>query len=101
MRCGHRTILASAPPPPNPTVRAIPLADIELVVQFGYIVLFAAALPMASLFALIANMIEMRTGTEKCQCWAVGDMRRARVCCPCCAGYKYSTLALFLLSQTC
>jgi hypothetical protein len=34
------------------------------VVQFGYIVLFAAALPMASLFALVANMVEMRTGVH-------------------------------------
>lgn len=32
----------------------------ELVIQFGYVVLFAAAFPLAALFALLNNLIELR-----------------------------------------
>eukprot|EP01134_Creolimax_fragrantissima_P008178 CFRG8178T1 len=38
---------------------------IELVVQFGYIVLFAGAFPMASFFGLIGNFIEVRSDLSK------------------------------------
>lgn len=31
------------------------------MIQFGYVVLFAAAMPLAALFALFNNVIEMRT----------------------------------------
>jgi len=34
-------------------------------VQFGYVALFAAALPMASLMALANNLIELRTDAWK------------------------------------
>lgn len=36
-----------------------------LVIQFGYVTLFAAAFPLAALFALVNNMMELRTDALK------------------------------------
>jgi len=38
---------------------------LEMVIQFGFIVLFVAAFPLAPLFALINNVIELRTDAYK------------------------------------
>eukprot|EP00122_Pirum_gemmata_P016120 Pgem_evm1s15063 len=37
----------------------------EMVLQFGFITLFAAASPVAPLFSLINNLIEIRTDAAK------------------------------------
>eukprot|EP00002_Diphylleia_rotans_P018600 TRINITY_DN359_c0_g6_i1.p1 TRINITY_DN359_c0_g6~~TRINITY_DN359_c0_g6_i1.p1 ORF type:complete len:691 (-),score=174.98 TRINITY_DN359_c0_g6_i1:495-2567(-) len=37
----------------------------EMIIQFGYVTLFAAAFPVASLLALMNNVIEIRTDAQK------------------------------------
>ena len=40
----------------------------EIVIQFGYVILFVSAFPLAPLFALVNNLIEIRTDAFKLLC---------------------------------
>jgi len=68
---------------------------IEMIIQFGYVTLFASAYPLAAFIAIFANMIEMRT-----DCWKLTNLcqRKSPIRVQGIGMWKYSLVAITWLS---
>ena len=64
--------LTLTPPRVQSSVRSDPQSTLEdyqeMFIQFGYVVLFSSAFPLAALCALINNVIEIRSDALKLCC---------------------------------
>lgn len=65
----HRIEMAFTPLPPPPPPHQLPpevsLVCSLLVIQFGFVTLFVASFPLAPVFALLNNVIEVRLDAKK------------------------------------
>ena len=70
---------------------------IEMIIQFGYVTLFASAFPLAAFLAIFANLVEIRT-----DCWKLTHLfrRRSPVRTNGIGMWKYSLRVIAWLSAT-